>query len=98
MSHPKAELQATAIQQQCKLLRLPVVGSQCAGLAELVLTVGSKRHYGSVLGRAGFYPGYLTSLSDKCGGRGNLSFLAGRSSGGRWFWGLERASKSGDRC
>jgi len=54
MSSHKAELQATAIQQQCKLLRLPAVGSQCAGLAELALTVGSKRHYGSVLGRAGF--------------------------------------------
>ena len=34
MSSPKAGLQATAIQQQCKLLRLPAVGSQCAGLAE----------------------------------------------------------------
>jgi DNA replication protein DnaC len=37
MSHPKAGLQATAIQQQCKLLRLPAVGSQCAGLAELAV-------------------------------------------------------------
>ena len=37
MSHPKVELQATAIQQQGKLLRLPAVGSQCAGLAELAV-------------------------------------------------------------
>jgi len=37
MSSPKAGLQATAIQQQCKLLRLPAVGSQCAGLAELAV-------------------------------------------------------------
>jgi DNA replication protein DnaC len=37
MSHPKGGLQATAIQQQCKLLRLPAVGSQCAGLAELAV-------------------------------------------------------------
>jgi DNA replication protein DnaC len=34
MSSPKAGLQAAAIQQQCKLLRLPAVGSQCKGLAE----------------------------------------------------------------
>lgn len=37
MSTPKAALQATAIQQQCKLLHLPAVGSQCAGLAELAV-------------------------------------------------------------
>ena len=37
MSSPKAALQATAIQQQCKLLRLPAVGAQCAGLAELAV-------------------------------------------------------------
>ena len=37
MSNPKAALQATAVQQQCKLLRLPAVGSQCAGLAELAV-------------------------------------------------------------
>ena len=37
MSSLKAGLQATAIQQQCKLLRLPAVGSQCAGLAELAV-------------------------------------------------------------
>jgi DNA replication protein DnaC len=37
MSTPKATLQATAIQQQCKLLHLPAVGSQCAGLAELAV-------------------------------------------------------------
>jgi DNA replication protein DnaC len=37
MSSPKAALQATAIQQQCKFLRLPAVGSQCAGLAELAV-------------------------------------------------------------
>jgi DNA replication protein DnaC len=37
MSSPKAALQATAVQQQCKLLRLPAVGSQCAGLAELAV-------------------------------------------------------------
>ena len=37
MSSPKTALQATAIQQQCKLLRLPAVGSQCAGLAELAV-------------------------------------------------------------
>jgi len=37
MSSHKAGLQATAIQQQCKLLRLPAVGSQCAGLAELAV-------------------------------------------------------------
>jgi len=36
MSSHKAGLQATAIQQQCKLLRLPAVGSQCAVLAEAV--------------------------------------------------------------
>lgn len=34
MSSPKAGLQAPAIQPPCKLLRLPAVGSQCAGLAE----------------------------------------------------------------
>ena len=34
MSNPKAGLQATAIQQQCQLLRLPAVGAQCKGLAE----------------------------------------------------------------
>jgi DNA replication protein DnaC len=37
MSSSKAALQATAIQQQCKLLHLPAVGSQCAGLAELAV-------------------------------------------------------------
>ena len=37
MSNPKAALQATAVQQQCKLLRLPAVGSQCASLAELAV-------------------------------------------------------------
>ena len=37
MSTPKAALQATAIQQQCKLLHLPAVGWQCAGLAELAV-------------------------------------------------------------
>jgi len=37
MSNPKAALQATAVQQQCKLLRLPAVGTQCAGLAELAV-------------------------------------------------------------
>lgn len=37
MKTPKAALQATAIQQQCKLLHLPAVGSQCAGLAELAV-------------------------------------------------------------
>ena len=37
MSTPKVALQATAIQQQCKLLHLPAVGSQCAGLAELAV-------------------------------------------------------------
>jgi DNA replication protein DnaC len=37
VSSHKAGLQATAIQQQCKLLRLPAVGSQCAGLAELAV-------------------------------------------------------------
>jgi DNA replication protein DnaC len=37
MSTPKAALQATAIQQQCKVLHLPAVGSQCAGLAELAV-------------------------------------------------------------
>jgi DNA replication protein DnaC len=37
MNSPKAALQATAIQQQCKLLHLPAVGSQCAGLAELAV-------------------------------------------------------------
>ena len=37
MSSPKAALQTTAIQQQCKLLHLPAVGSQCAGLAELAV-------------------------------------------------------------
>lgn len=37
MSTPKAALQTTAIQQQCKLLHLPAVGSQCAGLAELAV-------------------------------------------------------------
>jgi len=37
MSNPKAALQATAVQQQCQLLRLPAVGSQCAGLAELAV-------------------------------------------------------------
>jgi DNA replication protein DnaC len=37
MSTPKSALQATAIQQQCKLLHLPAVGSQCAGLAELAV-------------------------------------------------------------
>ena len=37
MSTPKAALQATAIQQQRKLLHLPAVGSQCAGLAELAV-------------------------------------------------------------
>ena len=37
MSSHKPGLQATAIQQQCKLLRLPAVGSQCAGLAELAV-------------------------------------------------------------
>jgi IstB-like ATP binding protein/Mu transposase, C-terminal domain len=37
MSSPKTALQATAIQQQCKLLHLPAVGSQCAGLAELAV-------------------------------------------------------------
>ena len=37
MSNPKAALQATAVQQQCKLLRLPMVGSQCADLAELAV-------------------------------------------------------------
>ena len=37
MSSPKAALQTTAIQQQCKVLHLPAVGSQCAGLAELAV-------------------------------------------------------------
>ena len=37
MSTPKVALQATAIQQQCKVLHLPAVGSQCAGLAELAV-------------------------------------------------------------
>jgi len=37
MSSPQAALQATAIQQQGKLLHLPAVGSQCAGLAELAV-------------------------------------------------------------
>jgi len=37
MNSPKSALQATAIQQQCKLLHLPAVGSQCAGLAELAV-------------------------------------------------------------
>lgn len=37
MNSPKAALQATAIQQQCKVLHLPAVGSQCAGLAELAV-------------------------------------------------------------
>ena len=37
MSSPKAALQATAIQQQCKLLRLPAVGAQGADLAELAV-------------------------------------------------------------
>jgi len=37
MSTPKSALQATAIQQQCKLLHLPAVGLQCAGLAELAV-------------------------------------------------------------
>jgi len=37
MSNSKAALQATAVQQQCKFLRLPAVGSQCADLAELAV-------------------------------------------------------------
>ena len=37
MNSSQAALQATAIQQQCKLLHLPAVGSQCAGLAELAV-------------------------------------------------------------
>ena len=37
MNSPKSALQATAIQQQCKFLHLPAVGSQCAGLAELAV-------------------------------------------------------------
>jgi hypothetical protein len=37
MSSPKAALQARAVPQQCKLLRLPAVGSQCAGIAELAV-------------------------------------------------------------
>ena len=37
MNSAKSALQATAIQQQCKLLHLPAVGSQCAGLAELAV-------------------------------------------------------------
>lgn len=37
MSTPQSALQATAIQQQCKALHLPAVGSQCSGLAELAV-------------------------------------------------------------
>jgi DNA replication protein DnaC len=37
MNSAKSALQATAIQQQCKLLHLPAVGLQCAGLAELAV-------------------------------------------------------------
>ena len=37
MNSAQSVLQATAIQQQCKLLHLPAVGSQCAGLAELAV-------------------------------------------------------------
>jgi DNA replication protein DnaC len=43
MSTPRAALQATAIQQQCKLLHLPAVGSQCAGLGELAVK-GKQSH------------------------------------------------------
>jgi len=35
MNSSRTVLQATAIQQQCKLLHLPAVGPQCAGLAEM---------------------------------------------------------------
>jgi DNA replication protein DnaC len=37
MNSSRTVLQATAIQQQCKLLHLPAVGSQCASLAELAV-------------------------------------------------------------